>query len=144
MASFTSPGNLKELDSLRKGYEEEALAITSELNSGDNPPGVSSPLVDSEGFPRGDIDIYRVRSLRQRLAIIQTDHRGVMKKIEAALLTGSSGAQDEQDSEVRKFWYCCIVKSANNDDIDDEQPAALFPWLTPPFTPPLAPQAPRQ
>ena len=100
MASFASTNNLRDLDSLRKGYEEEALAITSELNSGDNPPGVSSSLVDSEGFPRGDIDIYRVRSLRQRLAILQTDHRGVMKKIEAALLSGSSGAQDEQDSEV--------------------------------------------
>ncbi|GMH61442.1 hypothetical protein TrRE_jg4534 [Triparma retinervis] len=102
MASFASTNNLRDLDSLRKGYEEEALAITSELNSGDNPPGVSSSLVDSEGFPRGDIDIYRVRSLRQRLAILQTDHRGVMKKIEAALLSGSSGAQDEQDSELRK------------------------------------------
>jgi len=82
--------------------EAEALAITSELNSGDNPPGVSSSLVDAEGFPRGDIDIYHVRSLRNRLAILQTDHRSVMRQIEASLLSCSSGPGDEQDSEIRK------------------------------------------
>jgi len=68
--------------------EAEALAITSELNSGDNPPGVSSSLVDAEGFPRGDIDIYHVRSLRNRLAILQTDHRSVMRQVRRAVRGG--------------------------------------------------------
>lgn len=102
MSAFTTTPNLISLDEQRIRYEEEALAITSELNSGDNPAGVSKSLVDGEGFPRGDIDIFRVRSLRNRLSVLQTDHKRVMKEIEAALLNGSSGAQDEQDSELRR------------------------------------------
>eukprot|EP00520_Triparma_pacifica_P004280 CAMPEP_0118660616 /NCGR_PEP_ID=MMETSP0785-20121206/15792_1 /TAXON_ID=91992 /ORGANISM="Bolidomonas pacifica, Strain CCMP 1866" /LENGTH=264 /DNA_ID=CAMNT_0006553903 /DNA_START=127 /DNA_END=917 /DNA_ORIENTATION=+ len=100
--STSNTSNLRSLDEQRKRFEEEALAITSELNSGDNPAGVSKSLVDGEGFPRGDIDIFRVRSLRNRLSVLQTDHKRVMKEIEAALLNGSSGAQDEQDSELRR------------------------------------------
>ena len=29
-------------------------------------PGVSGPLVDDEGFPRGDIDLYAVRQARNK------------------------------------------------------------------------------
>ena len=45
-------------------------------------PGVKGPLVDSEGFPRGDIDLIEVRKMRHRLACLQTDHCNLMKQIE--------------------------------------------------------------
>ena len=48
-------------------------------------PGVSGPLVDDEGFPRGDIDLYAVRQARNKYVCAQTDHIEVMKKIEQAL-----------------------------------------------------------
>ena len=47
-------------------------------------PGVSGPLVDDEGFPRGDIDLYAVRQARNKYVCAQTDHMEVMKKIEQA------------------------------------------------------------
>ena len=50
-------------------------------------PGVSGPLVDDEGFPRGDIDLYAVRQARNKYVCAQTDHIEVMKKIEQATLT---------------------------------------------------------
>jgi len=66
--------------------ETEADAIGSELRSpganGEPPAGIKEPLVDKEGFPRGDIDIYRVRTLRGRLAVINTDHKELMKDIQ--------------------------------------------------------------
>lgn len=49
-------------------------------------PGVKGSLVDEEGFPRADIDLFEVRKFRNRLACLQTDHCTVMKKIEAGLL----------------------------------------------------------
>lgn len=71
----------KDLDSLlaqRDAFEIEADAIYSELTSpglnGEPPAGIKDPLVDSEGFPRGDLDIYNVRRKRQRLAELNYDH----------------------------------------------------------------------
>jgi len=49
--------------------------------------GMSGGLVDAEGFPLPDVDvIFEVRSLRNEIAILQTDHLGLMKKIEQGLL----------------------------------------------------------
>lgn len=77
---------LSELQATRQSLEMEAEAIVSELTSpgpnGEAPAGIRDPLVDKEGFPRADIDLYRVRSRRQRLAIINTDHKRVMTQIE--------------------------------------------------------------
>ncbi|KAL7996572.1 putative PDZ domain, 26S Proteasome non-ATPase regulatory subunit 9, PDZ superfamily, PDZ domain 6 [Plasmopara halstedii] len=64
--------------------EAEIEAIVAELSSGNN-PGIDGPLVDTEGFPRADIDVYRVRQLRHQLALKQTDHRIVMNEIEKLL-----------------------------------------------------------
>ena len=93
MASFTESNNLATLDRQRQSLEAEALALVEELNShGDPPVGVSGSLVDSEGFPLPNIDAYRVRSLRNRLAIIRTDHKTLMKKLEQALLVAADSS----------------------------------------------------
>ena len=39
---------------------------------GEPPAGITDSLVDSEGFPRGDIDIVNVKSKRARLRVINT------------------------------------------------------------------------
>ncbi|XP_019231000.1 PREDICTED: 26S proteasome non-ATPase regulatory subunit 9 isoform X2 [Nicotiana attenuata] len=45
-------------------------------------PGLSGNLVDSEGFPRTDIDIPTVRSDRRRLAELRNDHKIMTEKID--------------------------------------------------------------
>jgi 26S proteasome non-ATPase regulatory subunit 9 len=91
--SYILPDNYEDLkklfDSLvaqREILEIEADAIHSELTSdgpnGEKPAGVKDSLVDEEGFPRGDIDIFNVRNKRHRLAEINTDHKEVMKQLE--------------------------------------------------------------
>lgn len=89
MASFSARDRLNRLIAQREALELEADAIASELNSpgpnGEPPAGIKSPLVDNEGFPRADIDLFNIRSKRQRLAIINTDHKSLMSEIELSL-----------------------------------------------------------
>lgn len=80
---------LLNLDEKRKALEEEASVITDELMTavdGKEPMGISTPLVDEEGYPRADIDVYRARHLRKRLNEIKYDHDVIMKKIEQEML----------------------------------------------------------
>lgn len=81
--------SLKSYDVQRKALESEAEAILSELNApspGGGPPmGVDTPLVDRDGYPRNDIDIYRARHLRSRFNEIRTDHKALMAKVEDSL-----------------------------------------------------------
>jgi 26S proteasome regulatory subunit N4 len=90
MSAFEDPKRkLLELQAQRDALEMEAEAIVSELNSpgskGEPAVGVKGSLVDKDGFPRADVDVYRARTLRHRLAVISTDHKALMKDIESAL-----------------------------------------------------------
>ena len=80
---------LNRLLAQRDSLEIEADAIASELNSpgvnNEPPAGIKSSLIDKEGFPRGDIDLFNVRAKRQRLAVINTDHKALMSEIEKTL-----------------------------------------------------------
>lgn len=64
---------LNSLIAQRTALEIEADAIHSELTSpgenGETPAGIKDKLVDNDNFPRGDIDLYRVSTLRARLGI---------------------------------------------------------------------------
>lgn len=80
---------LLELQAQRDALEIEAEAIVNELNSpgpkGEPAVGVKGALVDKEGFPRSDVDVYRARTLRHRLAVINTDHKEISLSIEASM-----------------------------------------------------------
>lgn len=89
---FLNRNKLASLDAQRTALEEEAQSITMKLTSptgddGRGPPmGIDTPLVDIDGYPRADIDLFLARSLRGRLAEIRNDHKLVMKDIETLLL----------------------------------------------------------
>jgi 26S proteasome non-ATPase regulatory subunit 9 len=106
--------SLNSLNVQRQSLEQEAAMIKSELTSVDPanptapPPGIDTPLVDPEGYPRNDIDLYRVRSLRGRLAHIRTDHKNIMTEIDrklrqvAVLQNADKLRQEEQELEARR------------------------------------------
>ena len=48
-------------------------------------PGIKGKLVDDEGFPFANIDLFEIRKMRNRLAHLQTDHVNLMKTIESKL-----------------------------------------------------------
>lgn len=64
----------------RSALEADMNAIIDRLCQS-NGPGLSGNLVDSEGFPRTDIDIHLVRSERRRLAELRNDHKEITEKI---------------------------------------------------------------
>ena len=81
---------LASLDVQRKAIEHEADAIYLELSSppaeGVEPMGLDTPLVDKDGYPRGDIDVYRTRTQRNRFRVLKTDHKEMEEHIEGLLL----------------------------------------------------------
>mmetsp|Transcript_2521 Transcript_2521/g.4164 ORF Transcript_2521/g.4164 Transcript_2521/m.4164 type:complete len:225 (+) Transcript_2521:232-906(+) len=83
--------------------EEEASLLLEVLNScgpdGSPAPGLSQPLVDAEGYPRSDIDLYVVRQQRHRLAVLKTDRKKVEADIEAKLVELHRAIQHEPQEE---------------------------------------------
>jgi len=98
---------LSLLRAQREALEVEADAIASELRSpgpnGEPPAGIKESLVDAEGFPRADIDIFNVKQKRHRLSVINYDYSVIMKEIEALLpqiLANGGNNQDDLDREA--------------------------------------------
>ena len=104
--------SLAALNVQRAALESEAAAIVAELNapldSGGAPMGIDTPLVDADGYPRSDIDVYRARTLRGRLAVIRTDHRQLMRDIDtglqrlAALQNPGKAAEEQAELAARR------------------------------------------
>ena len=100
---------IKERDNL----EAEAAAIKDFLTSpgpdGAAPPGLRGvSLVDDEGFPRADIDVWDVRVKRNRLACIETDHAELMKRIEELV------QQLHQEAKAKVFRDTTTTSSSSN------------------------------
>nr|XP_033322467.1 26S proteasome non-ATPase regulatory subunit 9 [Megalopta genalis] len=86
--------------------EAEIKALKEILDS--NHVGMDESLVDSEGYPRQDIDVYQVRHARHKIICSRNDHKTLMKKIEEGLhkihalsgnRAGSSEPVEENDVE---------------------------------------------
>jgi len=106
---------VKRLDDERRALEMEAECITMELTTPKEEDGMLSssdaagaimgldaPLVDADGFPRGDIDVHRARTLRHRLAILRTDHKRTMKEMEHHLLSNNNNNNNRNEEKCRQ------------------------------------------
>ncbi|XP_011192887.1 26S proteasome non-ATPase regulatory subunit 9 [Zeugodacus cucurbitae] len=58
--------------------------------------GMDGPLIDAEGFPRNDIDVYQVRQARQQIICLQNDYKALMKEIEKQMHKLHSEAAEAQ------------------------------------------------
>ncbi|EDV26206.1 uncharacterized protein TRIADDRAFT_24455 [Trichoplax adhaerens] len=90
--------------------------------------GMNEPLVDSQGYPRADIDVYTVRKARQRIICLQNDHKAAMKEIESGLHQIHADARNstlEKPSEdtVNEIDQA-IISFAITDFVADGSPAA--------------------
>lgn len=66
----------------RKDDIEEEIKTQLLLLDGQKSVGMDGPLVDAEGFPRSDIDLYAVRTARNRVICLRNDHKIVMEAVE--------------------------------------------------------------
>ncbi|KAL8436203.1 hypothetical protein ACSSS7_001933 [Eimeria intestinalis] len=86
-ACGADPGLKAEVEAAfqeRERLSGQMEALSSFLTA-EGMPGLRGQLVDEEGFPRADIDVYAVREARHRLACLQTDYRNVQRRLEELL-----------------------------------------------------------
>ena len=80
---------LKQLYSKKTALEDEIKDIVEQLNTPISPTiepvGLKGNLVDKEGYPRNDVDVHKIRTLRNKYACLQTDHKTLMNTIENKL-----------------------------------------------------------
>ena len=81
----------------KESLEAELKALHEVLGEA----GMEQPLVDSEGFPRADVDVYQVRHARHDIRCKQNDLKDLMKDIESGLHSLHSQAK-ETVMEVEK------------------------------------------
>lgn len=74
---------LMQLDAQKREIENKIAAQKAILDA--NNVGMNEPLVDSQGFPRSDIDVYKVRHARHNIICFMNDHKAIMRDIENAL-----------------------------------------------------------
>jgi 26S proteasome regulatory subunit N4 len=83
-SSAPSPADhVRTLVSRKGAIEAELSAHISVLEA--NSCTMHTPLVDGEGFPRDDIDIYAVRTARVRVIELRNDLKGAMDEIAKGL-----------------------------------------------------------
>uniref|UniRef100_A0A4W5MV94 26S proteasome non-ATPase regulatory subunit 9 n=1 Tax=Hucho hucho TaxID=62062 RepID=A0A4W5MV94_9TELE len=59
--------------------------------------GMEGPLVDAEGFPRTDVNVYQIRTARHSFSCLQNDHKAIMVEIEEALHRLHAREKTEQE-----------------------------------------------
>lgn len=120
---------LTQLDVKRKTIEHEADAIYLELTTppdeGIEPMGIDTPLVDQDGYPRADIDIYRTRTLRRRFCELKTDHKEITKKIESMLVQLAAMTVGRFKSECIDIIPCPTNLSFQNPCVKAEEQKEL-------------------
>ncbi|XP_035291673.1 26S proteasome non-ATPase regulatory subunit 9 [Anguilla anguilla] len=97
--------DVQNLVKKKDSIEEQIKAYYDMLE--DQGVGTEGPLVDLEGYPRADVDVYQVRTARHNISCLQNDHKTIMVEIEQALHTlhaaekarkGQDGAQAQADA----------------------------------------------
>ncbi|KYM99170.1 PREDICTED: 26S proteasome non-ATPase regulatory subunit 9 [Cyphomyrmex costatus] len=85
---------MKEKDKI----ESDLRALKEILDS--NHIGMDESLVDSEGYPRQNIDVYQVRHTRHKIICLTNDHKDLMRKIEDGLhrIHALAGASETEQS----------------------------------------------
>lgn len=116
--------------------ESEIREQTAVLET--NHVGMNDPLVDAEGFPRNDIDVYKVRHARHRIICLQNDHKSLMKSIERGLaevhrdLLGSNGEGRSVNAATTSNGHTNGTNSGDSMQhvVEDEQAFAIVGFVT--------------
>ncbi|XP_033096763.1 26S proteasome non-ATPase regulatory subunit 9-like [Anneissia japonica] len=106
MASTTPVLSLEKLkedvQTLIVGKEEieKEIKELSEVLKSQKDVGMNGPLIDGEGYPRNDIDVYTVRTARHRIICLQNDYKTKMDDIEKALHELHGAQRDQLEKSV--------------------------------------------
>jgi 26S proteasome non-ATPase regulatory subunit 9 len=115
---------LKTLMSKKEEIELE-IEQCGEVLKAEGDVGLTGPLVDAEGFPRADIDLYNVRLARQRINCLQNDYKQLMDEIENNLYQLHANLRNKQEPPKRSFAHKPFLKVTQVDAESPSQEAGL-------------------
>ncbi|CAG08436.1 unnamed protein product [Tetraodon nigroviridis] len=89
--------DVRNLIKKKDNIEEQIKAYYEVLE--DQGVGMEDSLVDEEGYPRADVNLYQIRTARHSISCLQNDHKAIMVEIEEALhkLHASEKAKRQKD-----------------------------------------------
>ena len=96
----------------KKQEIESELAELGRILVEEGNVGMNGNLVDKEGFPRADIDIYKVRNARQRINCLQNDYKVLISRIEKEIVSIHSLARSKE----------LIENSGNGEPLSEHKP----------------------
>lgn len=89
----TLKDDLRQLAARRIEWEAEVAAAVSFLEC--TPVGLKGRLVDSEGFPRDDVDLFAVRQARNTVACRTNDLKHLMAELQTKLAASHEATRTE-------------------------------------------------
>ncbi|KAK6432121.1 putative 26S proteasome regulatory subunit [Oleoguttula sp. CCFEE 5521] len=96
--SSSSKPSLQSLILQKEALEAELSALSQVLQS--QGTTMQTSLTTFDGFPRADIDVAQIRTVRARIVRLKNDWKGVMEKVEVAVLEGFAAKEmGEEDKE---------------------------------------------
>ncbi|XP_056318442.1 26S proteasome non-ATPase regulatory subunit 9 [Danio aesculapii] len=121
VSRVTAEEDVRLLMKRKDDIEEQIKAYYDMLESAG--VGTDGPLVDVEGFPRADVDLYKVRTARHSISCLQNDHKAIMVEIEEALhkLHATAKVAHEQDDTQME---------TSGQTVDSPSPFALVDAVT--------------
>uniref|UniRef100_A0A1A7Z1A7 26S proteasome non-ATPase regulatory subunit 9 n=1 Tax=Iconisemion striatum TaxID=60296 RepID=A0A1A7Z1A7_9TELE len=119
--------DVKNLIKKKDEIEEQIKAYYDVLE--DQGVGVEGSLVDAEGYPRDDVNLYQIRTARHNISCLQNDHKAIMAEIEEALhkLHAREKAkrdQDEAEEEAMEQQVTLPPPFARVDAVTEGSPAS--------------------
>lgn len=70
----------------KKEQIERVINDCGQILAANKNVGMNESLLDVEGFPRADIDVYAVRLARHQIICLQNDLKAIVKEIEHGLV----------------------------------------------------------
>jgi 26S proteasome non-ATPase regulatory subunit 9 len=87
----------------RKLELEKEISDWNQVLVSEGNVGMDGKLVDKEGYPRADIDLYKVREARQQIIRLRNDYKALMEKIEEEIVRVHAHTRELEEAEKSKF-----------------------------------------
>ena len=112
--------NYESLVSKKDELEREISRLEAILTA--NNTNMTNSLIDLQGFPRSDIDVYTVRHTRSKIIHLSNDHADILKEIEKSLIQIHSQAKVQGPGSFSSFVDLPFAKI---DGVAPDSPASL-------------------
>lgn len=88
----------------KKEQIERSINDCGQILAANKNVGMNESLLDVEGYPRADIDVYAVRQARHQIICLQNDLKSIMREIEQGLVTVHTEARASHTTTTTKMY----------------------------------------